>query len=71
MAKYFYRNQNNEKVYIKSIDTANGKLTFTKNAAQAYQGRDGYYAEPLRDSLVFGFSEEYPEIKNVQIDYSY
>ena len=68
MAKYYYRDSDGNKVYIKTIDTKNTKLTFTTERSEAYNGRDGYYARPLKDSLVFGFSEAYPQVKGLKID---
>lgn len=70
-AKYYYNNENNEKVFIKNINFAEGKLEFTTNESEAYRGRDGYYAEPLKDQLINGFSEEYPEVKNLYLNYTY
>lgn len=68
MARYYYKNNEGERVYIKTIDTANGKLTFTKKPSEAYSGRDGYYASPLRDSLKFGFIDDYPQLENLYIE---
>ena len=68
MAKYYYRDSDGNKVYIKTIDTKNTKLTFTTDRSEAYNGRGGYYARPLKDGLVFGFSEAYPQVKNLQIE---
>jgi hypothetical protein len=70
MAKY-YINTDNERKYIKEIDYAQGKLTFTNDVAEAYKGRDGFYADATRDMIRRGFSEDYPEVINLQCDYEY
>ena len=41
MAKY-YIDTNEGRKYIKEIDYAQGKLTFTNNTTEAYKDRDGY-----------------------------
>ena len=70
MAKY-YIDTNEGRKYIKEIDYAQGKLTFTNDAAYAYRGRDGYYANATRDLIRRGFSDDYPEIENLQCEAQY
>lgn len=70
MAKYYIETDEGRK-YIKEIDYAQGKLTFTNDAAYAYRGRDGYYANATRDMIRRGFSDDYPEIENLQCDAPY
>lgn len=70
MAKYYIETNEGRK-YIKEIDYAQGKLTFTNDAAYAYRGRDGYYANATRDMIRRGFSDDYPEIENLQCDAPY
>lgn len=65
MAKYYIETNDGRK-YIKEIDFAKGKLTFTKDETEAYKDRDGYYACPTRDLIARGFKEEYPEVVNLQ-----
>ena len=65
MAKY-YIDTNEGRKYIKEIDYAQGKLTFTNNTTEAYKDRDGYYANATRDLIRRGFSDDYPEIENLQ-----
>lgn len=69
MPKY-YINKNNERHYIKEIDYANGKLTFTTNQDEAYNGRGGYYADATKDLISRGFSDEYPEVAELSYTYS-
>ena len=70
MVKYYIETNEGRK-YIKEIDYAQGKLTFTNDAAYAYRGRDGYYADATRDMIRRGFSDDYPEIENLQCDAPY
>ena len=70
MVKYYIETNEGRK-YIKEIDYAQGKLTFTNDAAYAYRGRDGYYANATRDMIRRGFSDDYPEIENLQCDAPY
>ena len=70
MAKY-YIDTNEGRKYIKEIDYAQGKLTFTNNTTEAYKDRDGYYANATRDLIRRGFSDDYPEIENLQCDAQY
>lgn len=65
MTKY-YIDTNEGRKYIKEIDYAQGKLTFTNNTTEAYKDRGGYYANATRDLIRRGFSDEYPEIENLQ-----
>lgn len=71
MAKFFYNNENNgSRTYIKNIDFAEGKLTFTDEKDEAYEGRDGYYSDALRDQISTLFSSDYPQVKKLEvIDY--
>jgi len=71
MARFYYNDENGIRVYIKSIDFAEGKLTFTNDEEEAYRGRDGYYARPLRDQIATMFSSEYPEVKNIEVTAAY
>jgi len=52
--------------YIKEIDYAKGKLSFTKNETEAYKGRDGYYASATQDMISRGFKDAYPQVENLQ-----
>ena len=70
MAKY-YIDTNEGRKYIKEIDYAQGKLTFTNNTTEAYKDRDGYYANATRDLIRRGFSDYYPEIENLQCEAQY
>lgn len=70
MAKYYIETNEGRK-YIKEIDYAQGKLTFTDNTDDAYRGRDGYYANATRDMIRRGFSDDYPEIENLQCEAPY
>lgn len=68
MAKFFYRNENKQRVYIKSIDYVNGTLEFTQSSSEAYDGRDGYYASASRDFIKRNFGEDYPQLKELDYD---
>ena len=70
MAKYYVETSNGRK-YIKEIDYANGKLTFTANENNAYIGRDGFYANATRDMLRHGFKDEYPEVAELVCEAPY
>ena len=70
MAKYYIETNDGRK-WIKEVDYANGKLTFTTNEDDAYRGRDGFYANATRDMIRRGFSDEYPEIENLQCEAPY
>ena len=70
MAKY-YIDTNEGRKYIKEIDYAQGKLTFTNNTTEAYKDRDGYYANATRDLIRRGFSDDYPEIEKLQCEAQY
>lgn len=65
MAKYFYEKEG-KKVFIKEIDFAEATLTFTENEGEAYEGRDGYYANATRDLIRRNFGKLYPQVKEVQ-----
>ena len=65
MAKY-YVNENGSRKYIKEIDYAQSKLTFTNDYEKAYVERDGYYANATRDLIRRGFSEDYPEVADLR-----
>jgi hypothetical protein len=65
MAKYYVQTDNGRK-YIKEIDYANSKLTFTDDSDKAYRGRDGFYADATREMIARGFSEEYPEVAELK-----
>ena len=67
MAKYYFTGEDGTRTYIKTIDFAEGKLEFTKNEDEAYKGRDGYYANPLKDQLSTLFSNDYPQVKNIHM----
>ena len=70
MAKYYIETNDGRK-YIKEIDYAQGKLTFTTNKDDAYRGRDGFYANATRDMLRHGFKDEYPEVAELMCEASY
>ena len=70
MAKY-YINTNDGRKYIKEVDYAQGKLTFTTDKEEAYRGRDGFYANATRDMLRYGFKDEYPEVAELQCEAPY
>ena len=69
MAKYYFK-ENGSRVYIKTIDFAKGELTFTENESEAYNGRDGYYATPLRDQIRRGFVDDYPQVAKLECNNS-
>lgn len=71
MARYYINKTDGERKWIKEIDYANGKLTFTNNREEAYCGRDGFYANATRDMLRHGFKDEYPEVANLECVASY
>jgi hypothetical protein len=59
---YLLKNSNNE--YLKTLDTAEGKIEFTKepNEARNYAGRPGggrWDADNEKEYLTFHFGEEY------------
>ena len=68
MAKYYYDDENNGRIYIKDIDFAEGTLTFTSNKNEAYKGRGGYYADATRDMIRRNFKKDYPQVANVNCD---
>jgi hypothetical protein len=70
MAKY-YVDTNDGRKYIKEIDYAQGKLTFTTDREEAYNGRDGFYANATRDMLRHGFKDEYPEVAELMCEAPY
>lgn len=47
-------------MFIKDIDKANTKLTFTNNVREAYERSSGYYVQAEMDFLRFHFKDEYP-----------
>lgn len=67
----YYINTQNGREYIKEIDYAQGKLSFTKNIDEAYKDRDGYYADATRDLIRRGFKDDYPQVENLQKEYKY
>ena len=67
MARYYFNGEDGNRVYIKEINFAEGKLEFTDKEDEAYRGRDGYYAKPLRDQISTMFSSEYPQVKNLEV----
>ena len=71
MAKYFVSTNDGKRKYIKTIDLAKGTLTFTENSAEAYVGRDGYYATPFKEQIQRGFAEDYPEVANLHVTQDY
>ena len=71
MAKYYFNKEDGSRVYIKEIDFAEGKLTFTDKEEEAYKGRDGYYANATRDLIRRNFGENYPEVSNVSCEAPY
>jgi hypothetical protein len=61
---YGYLLQNSNDEYLKTLDTANGKLEFTKEPSEArnYAGRPGggqWDAENEKQYLEFHFKDEY------------
>ena len=61
-----YLLQNSQEEYPKTLDTADGKLAFTKQPSEArnYNGRPGggrWDADNEKEYLVFHFGEEYGE----------
>ena len=67
----YYINTNDGHKYIKEVDYAQGKLTFTTDREEAYKGRDGFYANATRDMLRYGFKDEYPEVAELQCEAQY
>lgn len=70
MAKYYVNTDEGLK-YIKEIDYAQGTIEFTDKESEAYVGRNGFYADATRDMIRRGFSEEYPEVVNLQCETPY
>jgi len=66
MAKYYINQKNGKRKFIKDIDFAQEKLTFTENEEDAYEGRNGYYAIPTRDLIRRNFADEYPEVAELE-----
>jgi len=67
----YYVETNEGRKYIKEIDYAQEKLTFTNDEAEAYKGRDGYYANATRDMIRRGFKDDYPEVENLECEAPY
>lgn len=70
MAKYYIQ-ENGKRKFIKDIDFAQEKLTFTEDEGDAYRGRDGYYAIPTRDLIRRNFVDEYPEVAELECTAEY
>jgi hypothetical protein len=66
MAKYYISQKNGKRKFIKDIDFAQQKLTFTEDEGDAYRERDGYYAIPTRDLIRRLFVDEYPEVTELE-----
>ena len=71
MAYFIIVEPNEDPKYIKEIDYAQGKLTFTNNEEEAYRGRDGFYANATRDMIRRGFKDDYPEVENLECNAAY
>ena len=71
MAKYYINQKNGKRKFIKDIDFAQEKLTFTENEDEAYRERDGYYAIPTRDLIRRNFADEYPEVAELECSAAY
>jgi len=71
MAKYYINQENGKRKFIKDIDFAQEKLTFTEDEEEAYKGRDGYYAIPTRDLIRRNFVDEYPEVAELECTAAY
>ena len=71
MAKYYINQKNGKRKFIKDIDFAQEKLTFTEDEEEAYKGRDGYYAIPTRDLIRRNFADEYPEVAELECTAAY
>ena len=64
MHGYFLKNSNGE--FLETLDTANEKITFTKNVKKArnYIGRPGggrWDADNEREFIIFHFQDEYKD----------
>lgn len=53
--------------YIKEVDDANGKLTFSPTTQGAYYRSSGIIANSERDRLKFLFKDEYPELEYITV----
>lgn len=54
--------------YVKEVDNANGKLTFTNTKNGAYSRGSGIVANSERDRLKFLFKKDYPELEYLTVD---
>ncbi len=69
---YFKISEPNQPIkYVKDVDDANGKLTFSESRQGAYCRSSGIIADSERDRLEFLFKSEYPELKYLTVDTSY
>ena len=70
MVKLYIKKDGN-RLYIKDIDYANTKLTFTDDKGKATTFRDGYYVKPTIDMIKRGFKEDYPEVETLEYTCDY
>jgi len=72
MAHFKIEEPNKKPKYIKSVDEANGTLTFTTDRGEAYSRSSGIIANSTFQYLQFHFMERYLELKYMkQDDYYY
>lgn len=69
---YFKISEPNQPIkYVKDVDDANGKLTFSTTRQGSYNRSSGIIADSERDRLEFLFKSEYPELKYLTVDTGY
>lgn len=67
MANFRIKEPNKPTKYIKSVDEANGTLTFQNDSFDAYYRSDGIIADSTFQYLQFHFMEKYPELKYMEL----
>lgn len=69
MAYFVIEEPNKKRKYIKSVDGANGTLTFQSDSYGAFHKNSGIIADSTEDYLKFHFMEKYPELKYLKQSY--
>lgn len=67
MAYFRIKQQGQPTKYIKSVDGANGTLEFTENMQEAMYRDMGFFADSEFGFIKFHFTENYPELENMDI----
>lgn len=67
MAYFRIKQQGQPTKYIKSVDGANGTLEFTENMQEAMYKDMGFFADSEFGFIKFHFTENYPELENMDI----